>query len=758
MSISPENNRTTHSRFLKLTHALSFRAKLLLSLMLVVVTVTSLTLYLAERNLRQNHQQALDTQFQNQVRAYLAVQETRSGTINERCRSISQSVRLRAALEERDVDDLYRNALTELQGILDSSDGAIDYDPASVRASFFRFLDRDGAILSPGNQPAGFTDQPELQQALVPLGQILRQSVDQSVGFIALSRGNHPSVLREVVLTKIRDWDGRTLGALALGFRVAQIQQPSGEGTIKNGIWLNHELYIEGINAPDRHLLVTRFSAAMAAQPAGHFLVDLAGGPYLLFYKALDPATQFAPAYQVCLYPLAASLHEERMLRWKIIAFGFSILIVGFIASLFLVRQLSKPVDRIVAGSVENLTRRKRAEQSLVEKNRELEKALADLKATQQQVIQQERLSAIGQMAAGIAHDFNNTLMPILGFSDLLLKNDAMLGNKVEARKCLEMVRTSAEDAASVVRRLREFYRPIDSDQEFPIVDLAKIVQQAVSLTEPKWRQQAQANGVTITVKTNFGAMPIVAGEESALREVLTNLVFNAVDAMPEGGSITLDTAIEENQAVVRVRDSGTGMTEAVRQRCLEPFFSTKGERGTGLGLSMVYGIIERHRGKLEIESAVGQGTTFIIRLPLAEEMPLAQLAGAVSANAKSKSSLDVLIVDDEERIRDVLGTYLRCDGHRVASAASGREALEKFRRCPFDLVVVDRVMPEMSGEQTARFIKHLNPNVPIIMLTGFGALIEVTGSEPQAVDIVLNKPITMETLRNTIQKLLHAA
>ena len=169
------------------------------------------------------------------------------------------------------------------------------------------------------------------------------------------------------------------------------------------------------------------------------------------------------------------------------------------------------------------------------------------------------------------------------------------------------------------MNRLRQFYRPLDKDEEFPIVDLADIVAQAISLTEPKWRGQTQANGMTIHVETNFQSVPAVSGDESALREVLTNLIFNAVDAMPSGGAITLETVIEDNQAVIRVRDTGAGMTEAVRQRCLEPFFSTKGQQGTGLGLSMVYGIVERHRGKMEIESAPGKGTTFIIRLPFAE-------------------------------------------------------------------------------------------------------------------------------------------
>jgi anti-sigma regulatory factor (Ser/Thr protein kinase) len=184
---------------------------------------------------------------------------------------------------------------------------------------------------------------------------------------------------------------------------------------------------------------------------------------------------------------------------------------------------------------------------------------------------------------------------------------------------------------------------------------------------------------LTVEVSAEVKASPFVAGQESALREVLTNLIFNAVDAMPQGGRISLETSIDGDDAVVRVRDNGTGMTESVRQRCLEPFFSTKGEHGTGLGLSMVYGIIERHRGKLEIESAPGHGTTFTIRLPIAD-MPAIQDSDS-SARAESNSSLNVLIVDDEPRVLEVVSAYLRCDGHSVSTAASGREGLEKFRR-----------------------------------------------------------------------------
>jgi len=726
-------------------------------MMLVVLAVTGTTLYLAENNLRANQKRALDTQFQNRVRSFLAVQDAQSSVIAEKCRALARSVRLRAALEEHDAEDLYRNALAELQGIFDPNRAGDQYEPDPERATFFRFLDATGTILPAGEFPAGFIDEASLQDGLSPSGRTPQKIGSQSIGFIALERESRPNALREVVLTKIRDWDGHDIGALVLGFPINTGNQPteSGQTTIKSGIWLNRQLYIEGLSPLDRHLLAQRVALAMKQQPAGNFYVDLEIGPHLLFYKALDPDSQFAPAYQVCLYPLAASLREEQALRWKILAFGLVVLLGGFGASLFLAKRLSKPVDQIVAGSVENLTRRKQAERDLVEVNRELEKTLTELKATQKQVIQQERLSALGQMAAGIAHDFNNTLMPILGFADVLLENPALLEDKAEARRCLEMLRTSAKDAATVVSRLREFYRPANTEEEFPIVDLAKIVQQAVALTEPKWRGLTQASGITIAVNTEFKAYPIVAGEESSLREILTNLLFNAVDAMPQGGRISLETSIEGERAVIRVIDTGTGMSEAVRRRCLEPFFSTKGERGTGLGLSMVYGIVERHRGRLEIESAPGRGTTFIIRFPLAEETPMTQME---TATARSNSSLNVLIVDDEARSREVLSTYLRCDQHSVATASSGREALEKFRRTRFDLVLIDRVMPEMSGDQTARFMKQVNQNIPVIMVTGFGGLIQATGTQSKDVDVVMSKPVTLDALRRTIDKLLHAA
>ncbi len=667
-------------------------------------------------------------------------------------------MRLRAALEERDAEDLYQNARTELGEILDRP-GRENSDAASgVRASFFCFFDANGTLLSPERGVTEVRNEKSFMESLQAVEKAFLGTTDQSVCYFALARSNRPEALREVVLTHIRDWNGRNLGALAVGFPMGELQ-PSGperQSGLRSGIWLARRFYTDDLTASDRGLVAERMLLALNQGSRAPFSIDLTSGPQVVFFRALDAEMKLTPAYEVCLYPLAASIKEERAVRWKIITGGLVVLLAGFGASLFLARRLSKPVEKIVAGSKENLTRRVQAEENLREKNEELQKALEELRSTQQQVIQQERLSAVGQMASGIAHDFNNTLMPILGFTELLLENDALLDDRDETRRCLEMLRTSAKDAASVVSRLREFYRPAVSDEAFPVVDLAKIVRQAVSLTEPKWRSQSQARGVTFEVTVEITATPFVAGEEPALREVLTNLIFNAVDAMPNGGRVCLQTAIEETNAVIRVVDTGTGMSETVRQRCLEPFFSTKGENGTGLGLSMVHGIVERHQGRLEIESIPGEGTTFVIRLPLA-----AKTTGSADAPERTRatpnSALNVLIVDDEAPALDVLSRYLRCDGHAVATAASGREALEKFHRNPFDLVLLDQAMPEMNGDQTARHIRQLRGDVPIIMLTGFSNP-DSNGAKPEGIDEILYKPVTLDALRGTIGRVLHAA
>ncbi len=404
------------------------------------------------------------------------------------------------------------------------------------------------------------------------------------------------------------------------------------------------------------------------------------------------------------------------------------------------------------AGSVEDITHRRRSEDELRESKRNLERAMQELRAAHDQVVQQERLRALGTMASGIAHDFNNALAAILGFTELLCNRPETLADTKKTLRYLQMMNTAAQDAGVVVNRLREFYRQREEGEVFAPVDLNKLIEQAVSLTQPKWKNQAEAKGVAIQVVTELERICPVAGSEADLREALTNLIFNAVDAMPQGGTITVRTRSANSRVIMEVADTGTGMTEDVRQRCLEPFFTTKGDRGTGLGLSMVYGILQRHLGSVEIDTALGKGTTFRLSLPAAQEKPPASEHDSAPVSIRP---LHVLLVDDEEIVRQILREYLIGDEHVVETAANGRDALDKLPKAAFDVVILDRAMPGLSGDQVAVAIKELKPELPVILLTGFGNMMRAAGETPPGIDLVLGKPVTIAGLRSALAQVV---
>jgi CheY-like chemotaxis protein/anti-sigma regulatory factor (Ser/Thr protein kinase) len=286
-------------------------------------------------------------------------------------------------------------------------------------------------------------------------------------------------------------------------------------------------------------------------------------------------------------------------------------------------------------------------------------------------------------------------------------------------------------------------------------VDAHRLVADVVALTQPRWKDQAQAGGRPVRVVTDLAPVPPIAGRAEELRGILTNLVFNAVDALPEGGTITLRVHPDPapppgagGHVVVEVRDDGVGMTEAVRQQCLDPFFTTRGRRGTGLGLAMVYGVVLRHNGTLEIDSAPGQGTTVRLRLPA--HAPVAGEPRAVGGPPPPPGRrLRVLVVDDEPLVRETTVAYLTAEGHRVRTAANGQEALAILDTEPFDLVVTDRAMPDLSGDAVASAAAALG--TPVILLTGFGDLMAATGEQVPGVARILGKPLTGAALREAV-------
>jgi PAS domain S-box-containing protein len=400
-----------------------------------------------------------------------------------------------------------------------------------------------------------------------------------------------------------------------------------------------------------------------------------------------------------------------------------------------------------VVVSFSDITERHRSEAALQRSHRQLEDTLIQLKATQRQVLQQERLRAMGQMASGIAHDFNNSLSPIVGFAELLLRHPDL--PRETARSYVQLINTAAHDAASVIRRLRELYRERGESADGP-VSLGGCIEEVVALTQPRWKNQALGEGIEIRVETHVADVPVIRGDAAAIREMLANLIFNAVDAMPEGGTIGVRACTEAGDARIEVSDTGTGMSEEIRLRCLEPFFSTKGQHGTGLGLSLVHATIERHGGTLQVESQPGQGSTFIVRLPV-QSRPGATGAAAVAPD--SSRSLHVLVVEDDALARVSVMAQLSSQGHTVDSATNGVEGLDKFTAGRFDLVVTDRAMPEMGGDELAATIEQSAPDIPVIMLTGFGDLMDAKGELPRGVDAVVSKPVTLDALAQAIRQ-----
>ena len=389
-----------------------------------------------------------------------------------------------------------------------------------------------------------------------------------------------------------------------------------------------------------------------------------------------------------------------------------------------------------------------RLEFTVADRTRELREALQELHKTQQQVIQQERLHALGTMASGVAHDFNNSLAIILGFGELALRDCKKSSRMRKTAESIRAIIVAAEDGARIVRRLRAFHRTERDDGERP-VDLNGLVEQAVGLTEPRWKTEALARGISIDVRLELGNVPPIVGHGCELREIFTNLIFNAVDAMPDGGTLRFVTRLEDQEAIVTISDTGTGMTEQVRRRCLEPFYTTKGERGSGLGLSMVYGIIQRHSGKLEIESEPGKGTSFILRFPALQE---AMNATERSSESVTNQALKVLVVDNEKPIRDILACHLENDLHSVESAADGNDALQKIETSNFDLVITRQVMPGMNGEKLAGAIKKISPQTRVLLLTGFD---EAKSQESRngSVSYVASKPASVRELRTAIMR-----
>ena len=383
---------------------------------------------------------------------------------------------------------------------------------------------------------------------------------------------------------------------------------------------------------------------------------------------------------------------------------------------------------------------------------RELSRYVEEQERIRVQFSQVEKLSAVGSLASGVAHDFNNCLASICGRAELMLKHTP----DPKLRRGLELIVQSARDGARTVKRIQDFARQ-RQDRDFETVSVDQLLLDVGEITRPRWKDKAEAAGIHISFAVSNRSGAHVLGDASELRDVLVNMVFNAVDAMPAGGRLTLAAAQREEKVELTVEDTGCGMSPEVRSRVFDPFFTTKGVEGMGLGLSVSYGVIRRHGGAIRVESEVGRGSTFRVVLPLAGSARLspgveAGAAGAVAANQKCRMT-KILVVDDEEPVRELLCDILEDEGVEVTLAANGAEALARFRPGKFDAVLTDLGMPGMNGWELLRHVSERDPQVPLAVITGWGELVSTHEEKAAHVEWVLTKPFSLSQICEIAQE-----
>src|SRR3972149_5841548 len=368
-----------------------------------------------------------------------------------------------------------------------------------------------------------------------------------------------------------------------------------------------------------------------------------------------------------------------------------------------------------------------------------------NLESTRLQLVRSERLRAMGELATGVAHNFNNLLSGILGHTQMLLskKLDAATSER------LQIIEKLVLDGSEVVRRVQEFTR-LRTTKDFPEVNIKDIINDVIRMTESKWSGGPNIPKITLRVDTDSMEIPIVDGNATELREVFINTLFNAVDAMPKGGELTIHTKTNGKDIFVHFIDTGEGMSEETKKRVFDPFFTTKGSKGTGLGMSLAYGIISRHNGQINIDSELGIGTTVTVQLPISEKF-IKEMEREY--NLKHEEKTNILLIEDQKITLDVLAENLVNLGHHVQKVDSGMAGIKMFKEGNYDIVITDVGLPEISGWAVSKKIKNISPQVPIVFITGWGNQLSSTQLKECGVDYVLAKPFKIEEISAIIKK-----
>ena len=361
---------------------------------------------------------------------------------------------------------------------------------------------------------------------------------------------------------------------------------------------------------------------------------------------------------------------------------------------------------------------------------------------------QRIRVENVGRMTLGLIHEINNMLTNVLGNIEIIEMTNLLNQAQPELKDLVHTIRKAALDGATMTKSIKRYIRN-EKTSSFETIDLNALIHECVSFTRPYWHNEPRRKGIEIDLIYQPSALPAVTGSIVELKEVFINLITNAVQAMPRGGQLKIETLIADSGEIhVRIADNGNGMSDMVKRRIFEPMFTTKGKMGTGMGLPICQSILRNHDAEIEVESELGQGTTFTLFFKPADA-PLPQQQNAATHNRVKPCN--ILAVDDEPGVRNILANLLKTKGHHVAVASSGYEALDQLNEKEIDIVFTDHGMPEMNGHQLAKAIRQTNPDLPIVLVTGDTEF----DYHLEEIDAIIGKPFFLEELQRVIEDLL---
>ncbi len=417
---------------------------------------------------------------------------------------------------------------------------------------------------------------------------------------------------------------------------------------------------------------------------------------------------------------------------------------IGVIAALFFIMSI------ILRRQVKRKTHvLRKTNLELSEQVKKTMKAHLDLKHSEEIRIHQERLSALGQMVFGIAHDFNNMLTPILGYSDLMMESHRSVNGQANQLDYLQIIRNAAEDARETVKRLQESMQA-DTRTRMESVSVHELISEVVESVQPALRSIPEDISRPVSINQDVSDDLVITACRNQLKNALLNLLINSIHAVSSGDEIKIKAFAGSDMATLEVIDTGKGMSKDVLRQCTEPFFTTKGSQGTGMGLAMVYGIVKRHNGELTVESSQGSGTTVTVSLPLTQDM-----SGETEMEISSLpvKPMKILLIDDDICSLKLISEHLKHDNHSVTAFENSEEAAAVYRSGDFDMVITDMAMPDATGAEVAQRVKSITPEIPVLMITGFAQLLAGREVYPRGIDCIIGKPFTLEEIRTGIRK-----